>query len=195
MSVPSLQELDHSSRNHRLRLHTLTVLRWIAILGQIIAIEIAHILFEIALHLILCYVTVGAAIALNLFTISMFRQNKWLTEFQTLLMLVFDISQLSLLLFLTGGLNNPFALLVLAPVTISASVLRLQSTLGLCALAMIFVTILSVAFVPLVSSDGVVLAMPDLFRFGASSLLNDIERPLEHHVPGPYSAGYRHAAG
>ena len=36
---------------------------------------------------------------------------------------------------------------------------------------------------------------PDLFRFGASSLLNDIERQLEHHVTGTYSAGYRHAAG
>ncbi|WP_299562214.1 deoxyribose-phosphate aldolase [uncultured Sulfitobacter sp.] len=35
---------------------------------------------------------------------------------------------------------------------------------------------------------------PDLFRFGASSLLNDIERQLEHHVSGNYSAGYRHAA-
>ena len=34
---------------------------------------------------------------------------------------------------------------------------------------------------------------PDLFRFGASSLLNDIERQLEHHVTGSYSAGYRHA--
>ncbi|KIC36141.1 deoxyribose-phosphate aldolase [Leisingera sp. ANG-M7] len=36
---------------------------------------------------------------------------------------------------------------------------------------------------------------PDLFRFGASSLLNDIERQLEHHVTGAYSAGYRHAMG
>ena len=36
---------------------------------------------------------------------------------------------------------------------------------------------------------------PDLFRFGASSLLNDIERQLEHHVTGSYSAGYRHAMG
>ena len=36
---------------------------------------------------------------------------------------------------------------------------------------------------------------PDLFRFGASSLLNDIERQLEHHVTGRYSAGYRHAMG
>ncbi|MEM6758125.1 MAG: deoxyribose-phosphate aldolase [Pseudomonadota bacterium] len=37
--------------------------------------------------------------------------------------------------------------------------------------------------------------MPDLFRFGASSLLGDIERQLEHHVTGAYSAGYRHAIG
>ena len=36
---------------------------------------------------------------------------------------------------------------------------------------------------------------PDLFRFGASSLLGDIERQLEHHLTGAYSAGYRHAIG
>ena len=36
---------------------------------------------------------------------------------------------------------------------------------------------------------------PDLFRFGASSLLGDIERQLEHHVTGAYSAGWRHAMG
>ena len=36
---------------------------------------------------------------------------------------------------------------------------------------------------------------PDLFRFGASSLLGDIERQLEHHLTGAYSAGYRHAMG
>lgn len=34
---------------------------------------------------------------------------------------------------------------------------------------------------------------PDLFRFGASSLLTDIERQLEHHVTGAYSASFRHA--
>ncbi|WP_299151707.1 deoxyribose-phosphate aldolase [uncultured Tateyamaria sp.] len=37
--------------------------------------------------------------------------------------------------------------------------------------------------------------MPDLFRFGASSLLGDIERQLEHHLTDAYSAGYRHPIG
>ena len=37
--------------------------------------------------------------------------------------------------------------------------------------------------------------VPELFRFGASSLLGDIERQLEHHVTGRYSAGYRHGIG
>ncbi len=36
---------------------------------------------------------------------------------------------------------------------------------------------------------------PDLFRFGASSLLGDIERQLEHHITGRYSAGFRHPLG
>jgi two-component system, sensor histidine kinase RegB len=62
-------------------------------------------------------------------------ENRRLTEREATVSLMFDLCQLGLLLYLTGGLGNPFALLLLAPVTISASVLTLRATvlLGLAA--------------------------------------------------------------
>ena len=56
--------------------------------------------------------------------------NKRLSETEVTAMLVFDVTQLSVLLYLTGGLNNPFALLILAPVAISATALSTKSTIS-----------------------------------------------------------------
>ena len=80
--------------------------------------------------------------------------------------LLFDLTQLILLLFFTGGLNNPFALLILAPVTISATTLRLQSTLVLAICAIIFVTIVTRFHLPLMGFDGTVYELPLLFTLG-----------------------------
>ena len=81
-------------------------------------------------------------------------------------MLLFDIGQLSALLFLTGGLHNPFALLVLAPVTISATVLQLRFTTAISAVAIFSVTFLAFFHFPMRTELGNVLLMPDLFLFG-----------------------------
>ena len=64
--------------------------------------------------------TIGAAITANLIAIFVYPENKRLSESEVAVMLLFDISQLSFLLYLTGGLHNPFSLLVLGPVTVSA---------------------------------------------------------------------------
>jgi two-component system sensor histidine kinase RegB len=81
-------------------------------------------------------------------------------------MVMFDLLQLSFLLFLTGGLNNPFALLMLGPVTVSASVLSLRATILLGATAITIVTLLAQFHLPLRTEEGVVLATADVFMFG-----------------------------
>jgi hypothetical protein len=123
------------------RLRTLIVLRWMAIAGQLAAIAVVDRVYGIQLPLGLCYMAVGVAIVANLFSITLFPENKRLTESEAFLTLLFDLAQLSFLILLTGGLTNPFALLVLAPVTISASALGLRSTvlLGLAAILLITV--------------------------------------------------------
>ena len=78
----------------------------------------------------------------------------------------FDLLQIGFLLYLTGGLNNPFALLLLGPVTISATALSLRSTMVLCSTAIVLVTLLSIIHLPLITQTGETLAMPSLFVFG-----------------------------
>jgi two-component system sensor histidine kinase RegB len=95
-----------------------------------------------------------------------FPENKRLSEPQALLTLLFDLSQLSFLIYLTGGLTNPFILLILAPVTISASALGLRTTIILGAMAILFVTLTVFVNIPLRFPDGTPLEIPLLFEFG-----------------------------
>ncbi len=154
------------TRSEWLRLRTLILLRWMAIAGQLTAITVAYRFYGVQLDLGACLLVVGAGIIANLIALFVFPENRRLTEAQAAVTLLFDITQLALLLYLTGGLHNPFALLILAPVTISASVLQLRTTVFLGLMAISAVTILVFAYRPLVLADGTVLQVPPLFEFG-----------------------------
>jgi len=166
MAEDTLAGLGARSRSQWIRLRTLIVLRWIAIAGQLVTITLAESVFALNLPLGLCYLAVGAATLSNLVAAFLFPENKRLSETEVVSMLLFDISQLAFLLYLTGGLNNPFALLVLAPVTISASVLRLKSTLILGATAVALITLVTFYHLPLRDDAGFVLRLPADFLFG-----------------------------
>ncbi|MEZ5753443.1 MAG: ActS/PrrB/RegB family redox-sensitive histidine kinase [Paracoccaceae bacterium] len=166
MINPSLGLFARDTRSDWVRLRTLILLRWMAITGQLAAITVAHHVYGIQLPLGLCYMAVGASIIANLISIFVYPENKRLSEFEAMLTLLFDLSQLSFLLYLTGGLTNPFALLILAPVTISASALELRTTLLLGALAILFTSLISFVNVPLYFADGEMLRVPLVFEFG-----------------------------
>lgn len=166
MADPTLDPFNPEARSHWIRLRTLIVLRWIAITGQLVAITVAHQVFNLQLELGLCYLAVGASVLANLIAIFIFPENKRLSESEVVSMLLFDISQLSFLLYLTGGLHNPFALLILAPVTISASALRLTSTVYLGGVALLLISIVAVYHIPLRTQQGFVMRMPQDFLFG-----------------------------
>ncbi len=167
MTEPSIDPFFASEpRSHWIRLRTLIVLRWIAIIGQLAAITVATEIFGLRLPLALCYFAVAASVASNLIAIFVFPENKRLTEGEVVSMLLFDLAQLGFLLYLTGGLNNPFAVLLLAPVTISASVLRLRSTLFLGGLAVVILTAVALIHIPLRAREGFVLELPRDFLFG-----------------------------
>ncbi|MEM1362378.1 MAG: ActS/PrrB/RegB family redox-sensitive histidine kinase [Pseudomonadota bacterium] len=166
LADPILDPFNPSARGHWIRLRTLIVLRWIAIAGQLIAITVAQWVFDLKLDVALCFFAVGASVAANLVAIFLFPENKRLTESEVVSMLLFDIAQLSFLLFLTGGLHNPFALLILAPVTISASALSLRSTLLLGGAAMALISLVGVYHMPLETYGGLIMRMPQDFLFG-----------------------------
>ncbi len=166
MSSPGFGLLSGSTRSDWVRLRTLILLRWMAIAGQLAAITAADQIYGISLPLGLCYMAVGASVIANLISIFVYPENKRLSEAEAMLTLLFDLSQLSFLLYLTGGLTNPFALLILAPVTISASALELRTTLVLGALAILFTTLITLVSVPLRMADGSALRVPVVFEFG-----------------------------
>ena len=158
--------MNRDTRSDWVRLRTLILLRWMAITGQLAAITVADRYYNMQLPLGLCYLAVGASIIANLVSIFVFPENKRLRELEAMLTLLFDLSQFSFLLYLTGGLTNPFALLILAPVTISASALDLRTTILLGTLSIIFVTLTAFVHVPLRFEDGSILSVPVLFEFG-----------------------------
>ena len=149
-----------------IRLRTLIRLRWFAMLGQAMAVAVAVLLFDLLLPLELVLVTIGASLTTTLLGMFVYSADRRLTEVEAMFGLGFDICQLAVLLGLTGGLNNPFALLLLAPVTISASVLSLRSTILLCGLAIALILTLGAVYVPMRWADGTALLLPPLFRFG-----------------------------
>lgn len=154
------------TRSDWVRLRTLVLLRWMAIGGQLAALLVAEFTFGFRLELGLCLIAVGAAVVANVAAHMILPGSKRLSESEAFLTLLFDISQLGFLLYLTGGINNPFALLILAPVTISATALRLHTTLALGAASMIVVTLISLTSLPLQLADGQVIVMPPLLGFG-----------------------------
>jgi len=154
------------ARSDWVRLRTLMVLRWVAIIGQVTAITIALRYYHLQLELGLVLMALGASVIANLISIFVYPENKRLTETQAVLLLLFDISQLSALVFLTGGLNNPFALLIMVPVTISATALHLRSTLFLGLIALGMTTLLSTYYIPLRTEQGFILRLPNVFVFG-----------------------------
>ncbi len=163
---PALTLLQEDSRVDWVRLRTFLVLRWLAILGQTVAVVIAAFYLGLRVELGLCFLAIGASVVSNLIAMTIFPENQRLSDRDAMLTLLFDLSQLGFLLFLTGGLNNPFALLILAPVTISATALTLRSTLILGALAILLISCLGAWYIPLTMITGEVLQLPGLFIFG-----------------------------
>lgn len=162
----SIGLLRPGERNQWVRLRTLTWLRWVAISGQILAIAVASVGLGLDVPLGLCSIVIGAAIVANLLSIFVYPENKRLSETEAMLFLLFDAAQLAALLALTGGLNNPFCLLVLTPVTISATALSLMPTAVLGLFTALVTTILGFYHIPLIDASGAVLQLPEIFRFG-----------------------------
>jgi two-component system sensor histidine kinase RegB len=158
--------LNPEARGHWVRLRTLMNLRWVAAAGQAAAVLVAQFGFGLDLPLGWCLAAIAAPVAVNLVAWRRHPAAKRLSERDAMLSLLFDLSQVSALLALTGGLTNPFAVLLLAPVTIAASVLALRSTLILASAAMAFTTAMLVYHHPLAFSDGESLRPPDVYLLG-----------------------------
>ncbi|MEM7596485.1 MAG: ActS/PrrB/RegB family redox-sensitive histidine kinase [Pseudomonadota bacterium] len=153
-------------RENWVRLRTIILLRWWAIIGQVTALIVAQRLYDLDLQMGFCYLAVGAAVVSNLIASFVFPESKRLREPETFMVVLFDLLQLGLLLYLTGGLNNPFTILIVGPVIVSASALSVRSTSALGLIAILLVSALIEFHLPLTTQSGFILRMPDVFLFG-----------------------------
>jgi two-component system sensor histidine kinase RegB len=133
----------------RISLRRLVLIRSVAVSGQAVTLLTVHFLLGFKLPLLPALVVVGCSVLLNLGALLYHRTGTRLGETAAALYLAYDTLQLAILLYLTGGLENPFAILMLAPVTVAATALSQRPVLILAALAVASITVLGLTHDPL----------------------------------------------
>ncbi len=156
-----------SANDSRLRLQTIVRLRWFAVAGQTLAVLICHFGLGFKLPLGYCLLLIALSAWLNVYLRLRISGRHRLGESNAMVLLGYDIVQLAGLLFLTGGISNPFVVLLVAPVTVSAATLPLRSTFILGAGALAFAALFIVFHMPLPWSGNTPPPdLPDLYKFG-----------------------------
>jgi two-component system, sensor histidine kinase RegB len=129
-------------RPRNVRLDTLVRLRWLAILGQIAGILVVHFGLDFIVPVLPCLAVIALSALVNGALRFGFQKTQWLEPDRAAYVLGFDIAELTALLFLTGGVENPFSFMLLGPVLISATALPPRMTLLIGIFAMLCATLL-----------------------------------------------------
>jgi len=150
-------------------LGNLIKIRWIAIFGQIFAIFFVTFFINIQIPLIETLLIILLSVFVNFYSYFEERKNKSISNIKAFSFLLFDTIQLGFLLFLTGGLINPFSILILAPVITSASYLPALMTVILSTISIIIIVLLNFYFLPL--NLGSEFYLPEIYSFGLVTAL------------------------
>ncbi len=167
--MTAMSDTLHSDFRHPrpdVRLHTILRLRWLAVLGQLAAIFIVAQGFDFEVPILPCLIVIGLSAGLNLALQIAFAPTHRLDPVFAAALLAMNIVELAALLMLTGGLQNPFSFLFLAPVLISATALPTRYTIALGLLAATCATILGFFHLPLPWNGDEPLVLPPTYMFG-----------------------------
>ncbi|MBW7852540.1 MAG: ActS/PrrB/RegB family redox-sensitive histidine kinase [Rhodospirillales bacterium] len=156
--------------NQFVRLSTLVLIRWFAIIGQLITLVVVQIAFEMEGWLLLPLLVVGASVILNIVLTLGQPATKNVSGATASWHLGFDLLQLAGLMYLTGGLHNPFAFFFIAPVTVAAATLSLRRTILVVCLAVLCMSVVAAWHRPLPWPSNEIL-LPPLYVFGTWSAL------------------------
>src|SRR3984893_9402902 len=154
----------HAGRN--VRLDTLVRLRWLAVIGQTTAVLGVYLGLDFELPIWACLAVVTLTAWLNVALRLRFRMTQRVAPDRAAWLLAFDIAELAILLFLTGGLENPFAFLFLGPVLLSAPALPPRLTLMLGGFAAACATVLIFVHYPLPWDADQPLELPPIYTMG-----------------------------
>src|SRR5215470_3878448 len=148
------------------RLDTLVRLRWLAVVGQTTAVLVVYVGLDFELPIWACLAVIALAAWLNVALRVRFRVTQRVEPDRAAWLLAFDIAEIAILLFLTGGLQNPFAFLLLGPVLLSATALppRMIGILG--GFAALCATVLAFYSYPLPWDPDETLRLPSIYVMG-----------------------------
>lgn len=168
--IPPPLEKPDPLAGGRLRLRTLVMIRWIAVAGQTVTVLVVHFGFGFKVPLLLCLAVIVSSVVSNIVLYLRMPLRARLSHRDATILLGFDVVQLGLLLFLTGGLENPFAILILAPATVSATILPRGSTIALMGLVVLCITVLALFHTPLPWTAGE-FRLPGTYALGTWTAL------------------------
>ena len=143
---------------------TLVILRWIAIVGQYLTISIVFFVFKFELPFLYCSIIIFLGILTNFYLQFKFKKNQ-LNNFTSTFFLFYDLFQLSALLFLTGGITNPFIILLIVPSIVSSTFLNLRSTINLSIITIIILIVLTIYNLPLPHYGQLHFHVPDTYLY------------------------------
>ena len=139
-------------------------LRWIAYAGQMLTIVLVKFLFEFEFNYLPCIFIIFISILTNLYLIFRIRENQ-LNNFTSTIFLTFDIFQLSFLLFLTGGIKNPFIFLIIIPAVFSSQYLNIKSSIILVSITSLFLALLTFNYFDLPNRNILNFNAPDYYLY------------------------------
>ncbi|WP_244534667.1 ActS/PrrB/RegB family redox-sensitive histidine kinase [Hyphomicrobium sp. CS1GBMeth3] len=154
------------SGDSQLRLQTIVRLRWVGVIGQILALCVVYFWFGFDLPIGPCLTVIAVSAWVNVFLAIRYPARHRLSVNFATGLLAYDIIQLASLLYLTGGIDNPFTMLIVAPVTVSAATLPLVYTVGLGLLALACTWLLAFHSMPLPWYVEPPFALPFLYKIG-----------------------------
>ncbi len=144
----NLSNIFRLEENLHLDKKTLVILRWIAITGQLIALNLVFFILELKFPILFAHFIILIGFLTNLFLQFKVKTTQ-IKDFNSSFYLIYDLIQLSLLLYLTGGISNPFSILMIVPAIVSSTFLSMGTTLILGVLTIFFLFLLSIFHYPL----------------------------------------------
>ena len=154
-------------KHGRLRVRTLVTLRWIAIAGQTLTILFVGVVLGLPVPFALCLTLIVLAAWVNLLVSLTSTGQRIAEDWEATAQIAFDIIQLAGMLYLTGGVINPFSILIIAPVVLAAATLPLRNVIALGTLAIAATVVLGIHAMPLPSPTPEPYEPPLLNRLGA----------------------------
>ena len=144
---------------------TLVFLRWIAIFGQLFSVNLVFFVLDLNFPVFLCHVVIFVGLLSNIY-LQFGIKATLLKDLYSSSFLMYDIIQLSILLFLTGGIFNPFAILLIVPTIVSSTFLSVGSTIILGTSTIILLFVLTFFNMPLPGMEEYVLSFPNYYVTG-----------------------------